>query len=68
MDAILRTGSLDAAHIQRTHSGLLDFCGYEPMLALYEHHARRYWGDRPIAISDYIDSCCERWEATRGSS
>ena len=35
VDDILRTGSRDAQHIERTLDGLLDFCGHEPVVQMY---------------------------------
>jgi hypothetical protein len=39
VDDILRSGSRDADHIERTLDGLLDSCGHEPVLAKYKEAA-----------------------------
>ena len=44
VDEILRTGSRDARYIERTLDGLLDFCGHEPVLAMYKQLCRHYSG------------------------
>ena len=63
VDAILRTGNRDTAHIERTLDGLLDFCGHEPVLAMYKQLCRHYWAIDPSAAADYINSYRERWES-----
>ena len=62
VDQILRTGSRDAAHIERTLDGLLDFCGFQPVLAMYRQLCRHYWTIDPAATAEYIRAYRERWE------
>jgi hypothetical protein len=61
VDEILRTGSRDATHIERTLDGLLDFCGHEPVLAMYKQLCRHYWAIDPAATGSYVDAYRERW-------
>jgi (2Fe-2S) ferredoxin len=62
VDQILRTGSRDAAHIERILDGLLDFCGHEPVLVLFRHLCRHYWTIDPAAAAEYIRGHRERRE------
>ena len=43
VEEILRSRSSDVRHIEHTLDGLLDFCGYEPILALYRKLCRHYY-------------------------
>jgi hypothetical protein len=61
VDEVLRTGSRDVAHIERTLDGLLDFCGHEPVLAMYKQLCRHYWEIDPTATADYVHAYRERW-------
>jgi hypothetical protein len=61
VDEILRTGSHDAAQIERTLDGLLDFCGHEPVLAMYRQLCRHYWAIDPAATADYVRAYRDRW-------
>ncbi|MFO1219630.1 MAG: hypothetical protein U1E89_14785 [Burkholderiaceae bacterium] len=61
VDAILRAGSRDAAHIERTLDGLLDFCGHEAVLAMYKQLCRHYGALDPTAAADYVNAYRERW-------
>jgi hypothetical protein len=61
VDEILRTGSCDAMHIERTLDGLLDFCGHEPVLAMYKQLCRHYLAMDPAATADYVNAYRERW-------
>ena len=63
IDDILRTGSRDARHIERTLDGLLDFCGHEPVLAIYKQLCRHYWAIDPAATADYINPYREWWDS-----
>jgi hypothetical protein len=62
VDEVLRTGSRDAQHIERTLDGLLDFCGHEPVLAMYKALCRHYWAIDPAAAADYVHAYRERWD------
>jgi hypothetical protein len=61
VDAILRVGSRDSAHIERTPDGLLDFCGHEPVLAMYKRLCRHYGAFDPTAAFDYVNAYRECW-------
>jgi hypothetical protein len=61
VEEILRTGSRDAAHIERTLDGLLDFCGHEPVLAMYRQLCRHYRAIDPTATTAYVHAYRERW-------
>lgn len=63
VDAILRAGSRDAEHIERTLDGLLDFCGHEPVLAMYKQLCRHYGAFDPTAAADYVNAYRKRWGA-----
>jgi hypothetical protein len=39
VEELLRTGSRDVQQIERTLDGLLDFCGYAPVLEMYRRCA-----------------------------
>ena len=56
VDDILRTGSRDIRHIEHTLDHLLDFCGFEPVLAMYKQLCRHYWAIDPEATVYYINS------------
>ena len=62
VDDILRTGSRDAQHIERTLDGLLDFCGHEPVVLMYRQVCRHYWQLDPAATAFYINAYRERWD------
>ena len=61
VEEILRTGSHDAAHIERTLDGLLDFCGHQPVIAMYRQLCLHYWEIDPTATADYVRAYRERW-------
>jgi hypothetical protein len=61
VNEIVRTGSRDAMHIERTLDGLLDFCGHEPVLAMYRQLCRHYLAINPAATADYIHAYRDRW-------
>ena len=67
VDAILRAGSRDAARIERTLDGLLDFCGHEPVLAMYKQLCRHYGTFDPTAAADYVNADRERWGEEQGA-
>lgn len=62
VDDILRTGSRDARQIEHTLDGLLDFCGFEPALAMYKQLCRHYWDIDPAATAYYVSAYRERWD------
>jgi hypothetical protein len=62
VDDIVRSGSRDAQHIERTLDGLLDFCGHEPVVLMYRELCRHYWQIDPAATSFYINAYRERWD------
>ncbi|MFT3777603.1 MAG: hypothetical protein QM772_04855 [Ottowia sp.] len=61
VEEILRTSSRDAAHIERTLDGLLDFCGHELVLSMYRQLCRHYWAINPTATADYVHAYRDRW-------
>ena len=63
VDDILRTGSQDVRHIEHTLDGLLDFCGYEPVLRMYKKLCRHYWDIDPAATADYVNAYREYWDS-----
>ncbi len=67
VDAILSIGSRHAAHIEQTLDGLLDFCGHEPVLAMYKQLCRHYGAFDPTAAADYVSAYRERWGEEKGA-
>lgn len=63
VDGILRSGSRDAHHIEHTLDGLLDFCGHEPVLAMFKALCRHYWHIDPAATAEYIQLYREMWDS-----
>jgi len=63
VDDIVRSDSRDAQHIEHTLDGLLDFCGYEPVVLLYRQLCRHYWQVDPAATAFYINAYRERWDS-----
>ena len=63
VDDILRTRSRDTQHIEHTLDGMLDFCGYEPVLRLYKKLCRHYWDIDPAATAYYINAYREYWDS-----
>ena len=60
--AILCAHSQDTQHIEHTLDGLLDFCGYQPVLGLYKKLCRYYFAIDPTATVRYINAYREMWE------
>jgi hypothetical protein len=63
VEDILRTRSRDIAHIERTLDGLLDFCGFEPVLEMYKQLCRHYWDIDPEATAYYVNAYREYWDS-----
>jgi hypothetical protein len=63
VEDILRTRSRDIAHIERTLDGLLDFCGFEPVLEMYKQLCRHYWHIDPEATAYYVNAYREYWDS-----
>ena len=63
VDEILRTRSGDLRLIEHTLGGLLDFCGYEPVLRMYKKRFRYYWDIDPAATAYYINAYREYWDS-----
>lgn len=61
VEEILRTGSRDAAHIERMLDGLLDFCDHELVLSMYRQLCRHYWSINPTATTNYVHAYRDRW-------
>jgi hypothetical protein len=60
---ILRTGSRDVQHIERTLDGLLDFCGHAPVVLMYRQLCRHYWQLDQAATAYYISAYREQWDS-----
>ena len=63
VDDIVRSNSRDPQHIEHTLGGLLDFCGYEPVVLLYRQLCRHYWQFDQAAAAFYINAYRERWDS-----
>ena len=63
VDETLRSGSRDAARIEHALDGMLDFCDYAPMLALYKALCRHYWTIDPEAAVSYVHAYREWWDS-----
>lgn len=61
VEKIFRTGSRDAAHIEWTLDGLLNFCGHEPVITMYRQLCRHYREIDPRATAGYVHAYRERW-------
>ena len=62
VDDILRAGSGDAQHIEHALDRALDFCHYEPMLALYKRRCGHYRLIDPPATAEHVLAYRERWD------
>ena len=63
VEGILRRGVSDARHIEHTLDGLLDFCGSEPVFALYKKLCRHYWAMDQEAAASYVYAYRDRWDS-----
>ncbi|MFT3848526.1 MAG: hypothetical protein QM739_07535 [Propionivibrio sp.] len=63
VDQLIRNGCRDAFSIERTLDGLLDFCGYGPILTLYRRLCRHYYQIDPTATAAYVYAYYECWES-----
>ncbi len=63
VDNILGSSSRDAQYIERTLDGLLDFCGYEPVVLMYRQLCRHYWQLDQVATAYYVNAYRERWDS-----
>jgi len=63
VNAILQAGSRDVRNIEHTLDGLLDFCGYEPILQLYKKLCRHYYFINPAAAAEYVNAYREMWDS-----
>jgi hypothetical protein len=63
VEAILRSRSRDARQIERTLSGLLDFCSHPLALLLYRRLCRHYFEIDPEATVFYVEAYRERWDS-----
>ena len=66
VEAILHSRSRDAKHIEQTLDGLLDFCGYSPVLQMYKRLCRHYWDIDPSATAFYVDAYRQYWDSEEG--
>ena len=60
---LLHSRSRDVSQIEHTLDGLLDFCGYDPVLQLYKKLCRYYWDIDPAATASYINAYREMWDS-----
>jgi hypothetical protein len=67
VDAILKSRSQDVKEIEHTLDGMLDFCGYAPVLQMYKRLCRHYWDIDPSATASYIDPYRRHWDSDEGS-
>lgn len=51
VEGILRSDSRDVRRIEQTLDGLLDFCGYEPVVALYRRSNRSHEADLAVRLT-----------------
>ena len=63
VDDILLTRRRDIRLIEHTLDGLLDFCGYEPVLQMYKKLCRHYWDIDPEAAAFYVRAYREYWDS-----
>ncbi len=63
VEGILRIHSREVQHIEHTLDGLLDFCGYEPALALFKKLCRHYYFIDPAATADYVHLDRKIWNS-----
>jgi len=63
VDAILESRSQDVKHIEHTLDGLLDFCGYTPVLLIFKRLCRYYWHIDPSATASYIHAYRRYWDS-----
>jgi hypothetical protein len=66
VDAILKSHSQDVKQIEHTLDGLLDFCGYTPVLQMYKRLCRHYLDIDPSATAFYIDAYRRSWDSEEG--
>ena len=62
---IVRSGSRNVRRIEHALDGLLDFCGYQPALALYKELCRHYWKINPRATANYIYAYRDIWDSEK---
>jgi hypothetical protein len=63
VEDLLRSRSRDVSQIEHTLDGLLDFCGYDPVLQLYKKLCRHYWDIDPAATASYVNFYREMWDS-----
>lgn len=61
--AILRSRSRDTRQIEHTLDGLLDFCGYAPVVRLFRELCRHYYFIDPVATAEYVRAYRETWDS-----
>jgi hypothetical protein len=66
VDAILKSRSQDVKQIEHTLDGLLDFCGYAPVLLMFKRLCRYYWDIDPTATASYVDAYRQYWDSDEG--
>ena len=63
VDELVRSQSRDVKQIEHTLDGLLDFCGYEPVLDMFKRLCRHYWDIDPAATAFYVNAYREQWDS-----
>ena len=63
VDELVRSRSRDVKQIEHTLDGLLDFCGYEPVLKMFKRLCRHYWDIDPAATASYVHAYREYWDS-----
>ena len=63
VDELVRSRSRDVKQIEHTLDGLLDFCGYEPVLKMFKRLCRHYWDIDPAATAFYVNAYREQWDS-----
>lgn len=66
VDAIVKSRSRDVKQTEHTLDGLLDFCGYAPVLQMLKRLCRYYWDIDPAATASYLDAYRQYWESDEG--
>jgi hypothetical protein len=65
VEDILLSRSRDVHYIEHTLDGLLDFCGYAPVLILFKKLCRHYLLIDPAATASYVNIYREMWDAPK---
>ncbi len=63
VEDIIRCDNRDVRKIEQTLDGLLDFCGYDPIVELFRRLCRHYWDIDHVAAASYVQSYREMWDS-----